>query len=85
MRKTQLWFNKESTPEYYNPKVTYDGRTSAIITVKKKSAQNKAKRFPQYEMDERRLGKELGPGCYPQFYNCMYASHTKGTPIYKKF
>lgn len=85
MRKTQLWFTKEASPEYYNPKVTYVGRANTINPIKKQSTQNRAKRFPQYELEEKRLGRELGPGYYPQFYKTINASPAKGTPLYKRF
>ncbi|OMJ69949.1 hypothetical protein SteCoe_32197 [Stentor coeruleus] len=85
MRKTILWNSKEHTPEFYNPKVTYDGRTSIIRSVNKTSSVSKARRFPQYEKDEKRLGNEVGPGTYLQFHKCIYASRPKGTPIYKRF
>ena len=85
MRKTQLWVEKKPTPEYYDTRVTHYGNSNKIQTLIKSSNQSKAKRFQQYESDANRLGKNIGPGCYPQFYNCIYASRIKGTPIYKMF
>jgi hypothetical protein len=85
MRKTQLWFNKEQTPEFYNPQVTYVGRPNTIKVLKKLSVTGRSKRFTDYDKEAKRLGTQIGPGYYPQFYNCIYATRTKGTPTYKKF
>ena len=85
MRKTQLWSKKESTPDYYDAKVTYDGRPTHIKITNKSSVVGRAKRFTQYEDDSKKLGTEVGPATYHQFHNCIYASRPKGTPMYKKF
>lgn len=65
MRNTILWNNPQATPEYYNPRVTRIGR-EVSIRQKAKSNINRAKRFPQYEADANRLGRNVGPGAYGQ-------------------
>jgi hypothetical protein len=85
MRKTQLWSKLEKTPEYYDPKITYDGRKIVKIEAKRNSTMGKAKRFVEYEKDARRLGFEIGPGSYRQDYGSIYENRTRGTPVYKKF
>ena len=85
MRKTQLWSNKEMTPEFYNPRVTYDGRYTEIVTPKRNATMGRSKRFVQYEHESRRMGNEVGPGTYQQFHRSIEGSRIKGTPVYKKF
>jgi hypothetical protein len=65
MRKTLLWFEPQATPEYYDARVTRIGRPISIRQ-KAKSNIDRAKRFPQYDLEAKRLGRNVGPGAYCQ-------------------
>jgi hypothetical protein len=41
---------------------------------KGRSVQGKSKRFVQYELDARRVGKNVGPGAYNQTHHCIVAA-----------
>jgi hypothetical protein len=78
MRKTLLWFDPQPTPEWYDVRVTRIGK-QVSIRQKAKSNINRARRFPQYEMDARRLGKNVGPGAYAQGHGSIVANLKKNS------
>ena len=84
MRKTKLWFEKESTPEFYKPRVTRFGKS---VTMKKESICNlsRSKRFAQYDIDANRVGRNVGPGAYMQFHYCISSRHSQSPKQSKYF
>eukprot|EP00347_Sterkiella_histriomuscorum_P013170 403365740 len=87
MRPTDLKFRspKQKTPEYYNSKVTVDGRILNFIA----SSQNKKRtftsqeRFPQYQDWAKITGQFLGPGSYNQNENYQKLKAIPCSAIYR--
>ena len=80
MRKTVLWKSKEPTPEFLYPKVTREGR-AVSMKHKPKSNLGRSKRFVQYEIDEKRVGRSVGPGAYSQIHYSIYSGIYYGKKI----
>ncbi|CDW83579.1 UNKNOWN [Stylonychia lemnae] len=68
MRPTDLKFRspKQRTPEFYNARVTPDGRKLNFVanSLNVKKTFPSQSRFPQYHVWEKVTGKFLGPGSY---------------------
>ena len=80
MRPTMLMFRspKERTPEFYAPKITFDGHLASISSLNIPSKRNKIrlnssfskqKRFNDYKILARITSKKIGPGTYDDFQN----------------
>lgn len=65
MRPTFLQFRnpRERTPDPYDSKVTYNGK-SLEYSKSKSPAFGKGKRFGQYDLDAKKTGILVGPGSY---------------------
>ena len=84
MRKTQLWFEKQPSPEFYYPKVTRDGR-AVSMKQKPKSNLSRSKRFSQYETDAKRLGTNVGPGSYVQSHFSIISALSTSPKVSRYF
>jgi len=86
MRPTDLGFRspKERTPDAYAPQVTNQGKSLGFSNKSHHSSFSTGKRFQQYEIDAKRTGHRLGPGCY-QSARFEISNAKKGGPVYKAF
>ncbi|CAG9315229.1 unnamed protein product [Blepharisma stoltei] len=87
MRPTNLGFRspKERTPEFYDPIVTFDGRSLSSSPGKLRPSFSKSRRFAQYDDEAKKTGFRVGPGSYSQQQKSIAAERIKGTPLYCKF
>ena len=86
MRPTNLGFRspKEKTPDAYVPQVTNQGKCLGFVASSAHSTFSTSKRFQQYDIDAKRTGYRLGPGCY-NGSGFEISKSKKGGPVYKAF
>lgn len=86
MRPTNLGFRspKEKTPDAYYPLVTNNGKSLGFSSKTIKGTFSQSRRFTQYELDAKRTGYRIGPGCYT---DCPLeiTKPKRGGPVYKAY
>lgn len=70
--------------EFYDPMSTFDGRKLSLVKDKKPNF-SKARRFSQYDIDEKRIGSKVGPGTYNPDYLKIGSLKYTLTPLFCRF